>query len=478
MRYEHGRAISDIRQMEISYMTNKYHNFIKTKEFESIDAGIDGDVWLPDAMFDFQRDCVKWALKRGRAALFLDTGMGKTITQLAWANAVYRQTGKPVLILAPLCVAQQTEREGVKFGVGCKYHREQPENMTGVIITNYEMAKNFDFTQLAGVVLDESSILKGMNGKYRAFLTDVSKHVPFRLSCTATPSPNDFMELGTQSEWLGIMSQVEMLAMFFIHDGSDTSKWRLKGHGKRKFWEWLSTWAIVLRKPSDIGYSDDGYNLPPIKYHQHTIETETTGGLFVDVAQGLQDRNKARKSTVDDRVAMAASIVNAIDEPVIVWCNLNDESEKLTSKIRDSVQVVGSMKPEIKEEYLLGFTDNKIQKLVTKPKIAGHGMNWQHCRHVVFVGLSDSWEQYYQAIRRCWRFGQTKEVHVYVITADTEGAVVENIRRKELQNHEMGGQMVSRMREFTRKQIKGATIEKTEYSPNQKMILPSFIRAA
>ena len=454
----------------------KYSEFIDRKAITAIDAGIDDDVWLPDGMFGFQADCVKWALRRGRAALFLDTGMGKTITQLSWANAVADHTGRPVIILAPLCVAQQTEREGERFGIECQYMREHPADHHKIIITNYEMAKNFDFSEFSGVVMDESSILKGMTGKYRQYLTEICADVPYRLSCTATPSPNDFMELGTQSEWLGVMSQVEMLAMFFIHDGSDTSKWRLKGHGKAKFWEWLATWSIVIRKPSDLGYSNDGYDLPPVQYHQYTIETEPENGLFVDVAQGLQDRNKARKESLDERVQKAAEIVNAIDEPVIVWCNMNEESEKLEDKILCSVQVTGSMKPELKEERLMGFIDGDIKKLVTKPSIAGFGLNMQNCRHVVFVGLSDSWEKYYQAIRRCWRFGQEKVVHVHVIAADTEGGVVANIKRKELQHQEMSKQMVDRMSKITMSQIKKATIEKTEYTPKVTMKIPHFLR--
>lgn len=453
----------------------KYSDFIDTKAITAVDVGIDGDVWIPECMFGFQSDCVMWALRRGRAALFLDTGLGKTITQLAWANAVATHTGKPVIILAPLCVAQQTEREGDRFGIECKYMRDhQPGHK--IIITNYEMAKNFDFSQFSGVVMDESSILKGMNGKYRRYLTDVCADIPYRLSCTATPSPNDFMELGTQSEWLGIMSQVEMLAMFFIHDGSDTSKWRLKGHGKMRFWEWLATWSIVIRKPSDLGYQNDGYDLPPVQYHQHVIETTPDEGLFVDVAQGLQDRNRARKDSIDERVKKAAEIANSIDEPVIVWCNMNEESEKLESQIAGAVHVTGSMKPELKEERLMGFIDGGIQKMVTKPSIAGYGLNLQHCRHVIFVGLSDSWEKYYQAIRRCWRFGQTKIVHVHIVSADTEGGVVANIRRKEQQHEEMSAQMVERMSKIIISQIKKASIEKTEYSPKVTMQMPPFLR--
>ena len=283
------------------------------------------------------------------------------------------------------------------------------------------------------------------------------------------------MELGTQSEFLSIMSQVEMLAMFFIHDGSDTSKWRLKGHGRAKFWEWLSTWSIVLRSPSDIGYDDDGYNLPDIHYHEYIIETDPTDDMFVTVAQGLQDRNKARRDSVRERCEKAAHIANSIDDSVLIWCNLNDEGDLLEALIDDSVNVYGSMKPELKENNLIGFTDGDVKKLISKPSIAGFGMNWQHCNQVIFVGLSDSWEKYYQAIRRCWRFGQGRDVHVHIISADTEGAVVDNIKRKEKQNKDMGENMAKYMRGFTMSQINGAKTEKTDYVPTETIKLPSFI---
>ena len=247
------------------------------------------------------------------------------------------------------------------------------------------MLKNFDPSKYSGIVLDESSILKGMDGRMRKQITEFAKEIPYRLSCTATPSPNDYMELGTQAEFLGVMSQVEMLAMFFIHDGSDTSKWRLKGHGKNKFWQWLSTWAIVLRHPSDLGYNSDGYDLPEIDYHEYIVETEAAEDLFVSVAQGLSERNQARKETIDQRVSKAAEIANSYDEPVLIWCHLNEEGDKLEKLISESVNVYGSMKPEKKEQNLIDFTDGELKKLISKPKIAGFGMNWQHCSKVIFV---------------------------------------------------------------------------------------------
>jgi len=453
----------------------EYNDFIESKSFKTIASAFDGLTWFPECMFDFQKDCVEWALKRGKAALFLDTGLGKTITQLTWAYNVVEFTDKPVLVVAPLCVAHQTVREGHKFGIDSVYLRDQGFSNARIHVTNYEMLKNFDAKNYAGIVLDESSILKGMQGQVRKQITEFAQTIPYRLSCTATPSPNDFMELGTQSEFLGLMSQTEMLAMFFIHDGGDTAKWRLKGHGKSKFWEWLATWAIVLRSPADLGYDATGYDLPPINYKGYVIDTAPTEDLFVTVAQGLKDRNKARKDSAKDRCFKAAQIANSINDNVLIWCNLNDEGEMLQDMISGAVNVYGSMPSDKKEQYLLDFTDGNLQKLISKPSIAGFGMNWQHCNQVIFVGLSDSWEKYYQAIRRCWRFGQEREVTVHIVSADTEGAVVANIKRKEEQNKDMGVSMVKHMNKFTVDQIKGLSTEKTEYKPAVKMALPSFI---
>jgi len=454
-----------------------YDKFIEKKQTESINSGFDPDEsFYPLGIKDHQSVSVTWACKRGRAALFFDTGLGKTLAQLAWAEQVYMKTDKPVLILAPLAVSHQTVREGDKFGIKVHIVADQTEiKGAGIFITNYEKLSHFDCDTFSGVVLDESSILKGMQGKIRKYITESFKKTPYKLSCTATPSPNDYMELGTQSEFLGVMSQVEMLAMFFIHDGSDTSKWRLKGHGKSKFWEWLSTWAIFLSNPADLGFDGDEYDLPPIHYHSYVIETVAEGSLFVEPAQGLLERNQARKSSIDDRVKKAAEIVNGLDENAVVWCHLNDESQKLKESINGAVEVKGSDKDNHKTESMIGFADNQIKCLVTKPKISGFGMNWQSTRHCVFVGLSDSWEAFYQAIRRQWRFGQSRDVHVHIVSADTEGAVVENIRRKDLQHKEMSKAMMGYMRELTQKSVLGAKIEKTDYYPSVEMRIPEWM---
>lgn len=451
-----------------------YQDFIATKGYVHLDAGFDPGQ-MPDYLMDFQRDITAWACRRGRAAIFADTGLGKTVMQLTWAAKVEDETNKPVLVVAPLCVAQQTVSEGRKFGILARYKREPGFSNERIHITNYEMLKNFDPADYAGLVLDESSILKGMDGRFRKYVTDFASTIPYRLSCTATPSPNDFMELGTQAEFLGIMSQVEMLATFFIHDGSDTSKWRLKGHGRARFWEWLATWAAYIRHPADLGYSSEGYDLPPLNMSEHVIETGVTDGLFAKVAQGLQERNEARRESVDLRVEKAAEIANSIDGPCVIWCHLNDESEKLAAQIDGGQQVFGSMSPDAKEKAISAFTSGDLLKLVTKPKIAGFGLNWQHCNNMIFVGLSDSWESFYQAVRRCWRFGQTMPVNVHIISADTEGAVLENIRRKQAQHDLVSEEMARVMRDYTVAEIQGAAAQKQDYIPLEELRAPAWL---
>lgn len=451
-----------------------YTEFLKKKTFSVESAGFDPDL-AGYRLFDFQHDIVRWACNRGKSAIFADTGLGKTNMQLTWADQVVRVTGRSVILLAPLAVSEQTVEEAKKFNIRARIAKSSADiNEPMIYVTNYEKLKHFDVSVFSGVVLDESSILKGINGKTRKEITDSFRLTPYRLSCTATPSPNDLMEFGTQAEFLGIMSQVEMLAMFFIHDGGDTSKWRLKGHGRTKFWEWLSTWSVVIRSPRDFGYSADGYDLPDLVYHSHVIESGKTDGLFAYIAQGLSERNSARRDTVGSRVAKAAEIANSYPGQSLIWCHLNDESEQLTRLISGAVQVYGSQKPEDKAKALIGFSHGDVHKLVTKPSIAGYGMNWQNCDHIIFTGLSDSFEQYYQAIRRCWRFGQEKPVHVHIVSADSEGAVVANIKKKEDQHKSIGDEMVAHLREFTLQHLGKSKTEKTEYMAFKKMELPSW----
>lgn len=441
----------------------EYKEFIKTKQKTHVDSGFTCDD-VHEFLFDFQKPIVKWALKRGRAAIFADTGLGKTAMQLAWADKVAKHTNGNVLIIAPLCVAHQTVHEGASFGIKVNYCRHEYGMVSGVNITNYEMLDKFDLSKFDGVALDESSILKHQQGKIRTSIIDSCRDVPYKLSCTATPSPNDHMELGSQSEFIGVMSAVEMLAMFFIHDGSDTSKWRLKGHGRTRFWQWMATWACVIKKPSDLGFSDDGYIIPKINMHQHTVASShdivETGTLFAMEAVGLLGRNQARRASINERVDKCVEIVSRDDSSWLIWCNLNSEGDLIEKSIDDAVQVSGSDSIATKEKNIDAFTEGNSRVLVTKPKIAGFGMNWQHCHNMAFVGLSDSYEQFYQAIRRCYRFGQKKEVNVHVIVADTEGAVLANIKRKEAQANEMSDQMVRHMSKFTKIEVIGMKSEK------------------
>jgi DNA modification methylase len=442
-----------------------YEEFLSGKAKSVEASGFDIEAAeLNPALFDFQRAIVKWALKKGKAAMFLDTGLGKTLQQCEWANRVCEHTGGNVLIAAPLCVSQQTVEEAAKFGIAVRYVRDQSQVEPGISITNYEMLKHFDPSQFVGIVLDESSILKDHTSKTRQMIIDMFSRTPYRLSCTATPSPNDFMELGNQAEFLGVMSSVEMLAMYFVHDGGETSKWRLKGHGKTKFWEWMASWAICIKNPSDLGFDGSRYVLPSLNIHEHVIESAPLDGqLFAGVAQTLSERRQAKRGSLNDRVAKVAEMVNASDEEWIVWCHLNDESSALAKLIPDAVEVYGSLDPDEKERRIMAFTHGNARVLVTKPSISGFGMNWQHCRNQAFVGLDDSFESYYQAVRRCYRFGQEREVNVHLVCSQAEGAVKANLERKQSQADDMTTSMVEHMRTIMQKEIRGTTMEKTEY---------------
>jgi len=444
----------------------KYAEFINSKKYFIPENGFNSDLQRYFFLKDYQSAITKWALKKGRAAIFADTGLGKTLMQLVWAREVSDKTNGTVLILAPIAVGEQTIQEANKFNI-C---------LDNIEIINYEQLHNIDPSIYSGVVLDESSILKGMSGKVRKQLTTFFKNTSYKLSCTATPSPNDYMEIGTQSEFLGVMSQIEMLAMFFVHDGSETQKWRLKGHGKNKFFMWMATWCIYIAKPSDIGFNDEGYNLPQLHYHEHIIESGIKDGLFAPIAQGLLERNRARRDTINSRVYEASMIANGIDDHCLIWCHLNDEGDLLKNLIHDSVQVSGSDKKEIKKDILLGFSSGKYRKLITKPKIAGFGMNFQICNNMIFVGLNDSWEQLYQAIRRCWRYGQENEVHVHIISSDIESGVLLNIKRKEKQNAEMKKEIIKIMKNTMLENIETTKTEKADYIPVDKMEIPKWIK--
>ena len=444
---------------------NQYYKFLETKTTDIRPSGFEIKELNP-MLYDFQRDITKWALRNGKAAIFADCGLGKTPMQLEWAYRVCEQTKGNVLILAPLAVSQQTIREGEKFGIKVNYCRRQEGVKKGITITNYEMMEHFD-TDWTGVVLDESSILKSYTGKFRTEIIERFINVPFKLACTATPAPNDFMELANHSEFLNIMKRQEMLSMFFVHDGGETQQWRLKGHAQEEFWKWLCSWAVMIRMPSDLGYEDKDFVLPELKIHEVTVPvdiTESTNGfLFRLPAETLQGRQTERRLTIGKRADKCAEIVNGNGDAWLMWCNLNNESESLVTRIKDTVEIKGSDKREDKENRMLGFSSGEIKKLVTKPKIAGFGMNWQHCSNVVFMGLSDSYEQFYQAIRRCWRFGQKKPVDCYIVTAETEGAVVDNIKRKEQNAKMMAENMVKHMQVYNKENIRHITKKKSVY---------------
>lgn len=455
-----------------------YNDFIAKKEFRFEAEGLNvPQSELNEKLFDFQKAIVSWSLKKGRAAVFADTGLGKSFMQVEWAWQVFQRTGNRVLIVAPLCVADQTVREANKLGYTIQYVREfKKDGSTGIYITNYEMLEHFEEAirggYFDGIVLDESSIIKNRDSKTRAQIIGIAQHVPFRLSATATPSPNDYMELGNQAEFLGVMGMNEMLATFFIHDSGETSKWRLKGHGERKFWQWLATWAVTIKKPSDLGFSDDGYNLPGLEIHEIVVPSKHPP---VDNT-GLSGRNEARKLSINERIDAAANLVNGTGGTWAVWCNLNEESEKLENRISNGVQVTGSMPIAKKELYLNQFTLGEIDRLISKPSIAGFGLNWQHCSQMVFVGLNDSYEQLYQAIRRCYRFGQTNVVKAYLITSSLEGAVRENILEKERKAQAMTEAMVDHMRDFTKREIQTSQREKIEYIPQVIFKKPEFLK--
>jgi len=441
-----------------------YAEFIKAKAIADVATGFEPSDLKPH-LFDFQAAQVAWACKRGRAALFNDTGLGKTAMQAEWARQVAQHTGGRVLIAAPLCVAQQTVEEEARFGTTIKYCRKESQAEGDIIITNYEMLDHFDVQDYAGIVLDESSILKSHDSKTRAKIIQMFSKTPYRLSCTATPSPNDHMELGNQAEFLGVMTAVEMLAMYFVHDGGDTAQWRLKGHGKQRFWEWMSTWSICVRNPSDLGFDGSRYILPGLKIHEHTIDVQEPlpGQLFSGIAQTLTERRDAKRQSIDERIALTAGLVNGHKRPAIVWCHLNDESKALAKAIPDAVEVTGSMTADEKEKAIMAFTHGEKRVIVTKPSIAGFGMNWQHCHDMVFAGLDDSFESFYQAVRRCYRFGQKSIVSVHLVSSSAEGAVKANLERKQAQADDMAESMVSHMRELTKQTIKGSIMEKSEY---------------
>jgi superfamily II DNA or RNA helicase len=395
---------------------------------------------------------------------------------------VLRHIGRPVLILAPLAVAAQTVAEGAEIGIDVIHVRDQ-SGVSGpcIYITNYDRLHLFDASAFGALVLDESSCIKHHTAKMFAYLCEAFRNTPYKLCATATPAPNDWTELGTHAEFLGICTRAEMLAEYFIHDGAETQVWRLKGHARAQFWRWVSTWGAMVRRPSDLGFDDSRYELPPLSVHQHTVlipnAAQRVGMLFAMEAQTLSERRDARKESIADRVKACADLVNADDERWLVWCDLNAESEALTNAIRGAVEVKGADESDHKESALTDFAAGRIRVLVSKPSIAGWGMNFQRCARIAFVGVTDSWESYYQAVRRCWRFGQMRPVEVHIFSSDLEGAVVANLRRKEADALAMAESLSAETREAVIREVVGLKRETNTYNAARRIAVPSWLRS-
>ena len=456
-----------------------YQSFLARKAIVDMPTGFDPGELNP-MLFHFQKDVTKWALRRGRAAIFEDCGLGKSFQQIEWCYRVTEKTNKPTLIVCPLCVAEQFVSEGSKLGIEVTHLRHGGRvEKAGVYVINYERLHLIVAADFIGVSLDEAGILKNYSGKIRTQIIEIFARTPYKIGATATPSPNDYMELGNHAEFLGVMTRAEMLSMFFVHDGGDTSQWRLKGHAESEFWKWLCSWAVNIRKPSDLGYDDAGFNLPPLTEIEHIIETEETpmeGMLFALPANTLNERRQARRASLGDRVQKVVDLVNSHDRPAVVWCNLNDESEALAKAINGAVEVTGSQDEETKEAGLKSFCDGSKRAIVSKGSICGWGQNWQHCADVYHCGLNDSQEEKYQKDRRCYRFGQKKPVTVHVVISGPEIRVLENIKRKQVDADRMAVEMVRHMAAISSVEIRGSKRDLTEYKPTKKIKLPAFLK--
>jgi hypothetical protein len=452
-----------------------YSAFLDRKIHVGSDHGFD-PVWMPSSLFPFQESLVEWACRKGRAAIFADCGLGKTPMQLTWAENVARKTDGRVLILTPLAVAFQTVNEGVKFGIEVAHRRNGIHPDDRIVVTNYERLHHFNPEDFAGVICDESSILKNFDGETRKAVTDFMRKRPYRLLCTATAAPNDFIELGTSSEALGEMGAQDMLNKFFKKSKNTTTArqehmsgfFLLRPHAEHSFWRWVCSWARAIRKPSDLGFADDSFRLPPLHVHQHTVKAHQPrdGYLFDLPAIGLAEQRADLRRTIDERCAMVAQLVNAHDRPALVWCNLNEEGTRLAKLIRGSVEVAGKHSEEHKEETFAGFVRGDLRVLITKPTIGGFGLNLQHCAHQTFFP-SHSYEQYYQSVRRCWRFGQKQPVTVDMITTEGQENVLTNLQRKADASALMFANLVEMMRDELR-------IKRTdEYTKEVRM--PSWV---
>jgi hypothetical protein len=456
-----------------------YQEFLASKRLLAAPCGFEvEDSDLNPMLKPFQRDITKWALRRGKAAVFAHTGLGKGPIQLDWCQNISRRTGRDTLILAPLAVAQQFQREALKFHVPVTLTQSQDDVRPGINVTNYDRMDRFDFGQFSGVSLDESSCIKDWTGKTTQSLITRLADIPYKLCSTATPSPNDHSELGTHAEILDVMRRAAMLAMFFEHDGGETSKWSLKGHGKKPFFKFVASWAVCVVKPSDLGYSDDGYDLKPLRMHEHIVQVDhsinTEGMLFRCPDLSATGLHKELRLTATDRANKAAALVMADpDKPWILWCNTNYEADAVRKALPGVVEIRGSDSPEKKVSGILKFLDGETKWLLSKPEIFGFGLNLQHCHNMVFVGLGYSFELLFQAIRRCWRFGQTEPVDAHIVIAETEGAVLQSIKRKERQYEELQAEMNQAMRE---EQL-AARHKATKYDHETAMEIPAWLQS-
>jgi hypothetical protein len=430
-----------------------YAEFLDSKAQLGGDHGFD-PVDMPSWLFDFQSSLVTWALRKGRAAVFADCGLGKTAIELVWADNVVKRTGGRVLLLTPLAVTHQIAKDAEKFGIQAKVSRDGVPH-AGITITNYEKLHLFDAAQFVGVACDESSILKSYSGATRGVITTFARKLPYRLLATATAAPNDFTELGTSSEALGYLGHMDMLNRFFKNDLNNSAsgrfageviKWRLKGHAELPFWRWVCSWARAIRRPSDLGFDDTRFVLPELREVEHVVESETCaeGMLFALPAVGLDEQREERRRTMKERCSRVADLVNPTGRPALVWCHLNDEGDQLEDMIPDAIQVSGADSDDKKEGKLLDFAEGRARVLITKPKIGAWGLNYQHCNHVTFFP-SHSFEQYYQGVRRCWRFGQERPVTVDIVTTEGERGVLRNLQRKAEQADKMFSNLVAEM---------------------------------
>ena len=452
-----------------------YQDFIGIKRVDVSRSGFEPRNISGD-LFDYQRHCVEFALRAGRSAMFLDTGLGKTFCQLEFAREVVEHTNKPVLVLTPLAVAAQTARESEKFGIDAAVVRDGSDVRTAINITNYDRLDRFDVSQFSGVILDESSILKNFNGRTRNALVNAFRNTPYRLACTATPSPNDHTELGNHSEFLGVLNHADMLPRWFINDTMNTGDWRLKGHAVKPFWDWVAAWSRCVSRPSDLGFSDFGHVLPDLNIERHVIdfesESESQGQLFASPELSATGIHAVKKESVEHRSAKVAEMANASNEPWLIWCDTDLEADQLKRLIPDAVEVRGSDKVEHKESALLGFADGSIRVLITKPSIAGFGMNWQHCNNMAFVGLTYSYESFYQAVRRCWRFGQLRHVNAHLVMTNAEAAIWRNVAGKAESHDAMKREMREAMQRNAGIQIE----QRAAYVPQKSANLPQWLR--